>query len=122
MPWGLMGSGLLWAGLDESFAFHEFIGANTPVLRDSTLTTYPDDLVVLSYLCIAAAVFLYYLPAFRSRRLPILVLVLAACCQTAGAVGGGFNFQGFQEEGAEVVGALLYLVALLLYAREDSHM
>ncbi len=123
LPWGLMGIGLLWAGLDERLKLHEFLGANTPLLRDTTITKYPDDLVLLAYFLIAFGVFLYYWQAFRANKLALTFILLGGISQGLALVGNAWHIRLLPDEHFELIGALLYLMSVVLYAKyqQDSH-
>lgn len=125
LPWGFMGAGLLWAGLDEVLNFHEFIGQNAPLLRETTATLHPDDLVMLAYFAAGAAVFCRHARSFAAHPIPFAILLLGAAAQGAAAMVGGFAVSPtlvalLPEEYLEVAGALLYLLAVLLYARAEQ--
>jgi hypothetical protein len=116
--WGLMAFGFLWASVDELAMIHEFLGPNLPGLRSVTITKYPDDVIMLSYVGVCALVFFRYLKHFLHRKGAFTVLLLAGLFQILSAINGLPQFN-LNEESFELFGGLCYFAAIFWYAYRE---
>jgi hypothetical protein len=125
----LFAAGFCFLAFDEYVTFHEFVGANLPVLRDVKFVGHPDDLVMLSYFAIADLTLYRYLPDLLRDRVGLAIAATAALLQGVAAFGDAWfpPSLGEVEELLEVMAAASYFVFVVRYgepapnARELVH-
>ncbi|MBM4319509.1 MAG: hypothetical protein FJ125_06020 [Deltaproteobacteria bacterium] len=113
--WAMMAAGLAYAGLDEYFTLHEFLGANTPLLRDVTWVEHPDDLVMGGYFLTALLVFVGHLRLLARSRLGLGLLLAGGLLQALAVAGDACGLEWMAEETLEALAAACYLLGTSHY-------
>jgi hypothetical protein len=112
--WALIAFGCIWAGVDELASLHEFLGPNLPLVKSTTITKYPDDLIVLSYALGGLIVLGTHFRYLTANRIAFLVAMVGGAFQFS-AAANVFPGMALNEEALELYGALCYFGAVFWY-------
>jgi hypothetical protein len=113
--WGMLAFAFLWASIDELVMIHEFLGPNLPILRDTHITKWPDDVIMLCYAAGGIAVFTIFFRYFWGRKGALALFIGGICCQTLASLNDVHGIVT-PEESLEMYGGLFYFSSMFWYA------